>query len=333
MRRLLRVLLLFLGVVALLVLGVVGYAMVRWDRTFDAPYPSVRVSTDPRVIERGRYLAEGPAHCMDCHVSEAHDAELREGKLFPPSGGRSFVLPIGTFYSANITPDPETGIGGLSDEELARALRYGVRHDGRALMPFMPYQQISEEDLTAVLSYLRAQPPVHNAVPEHRLNILGKLVLAFVLKPEGPTGPVPDHMEPSPTAEYGKYLAYSVGECYGCHTLRDLRTGAFVGPPFGGGLEIEALGMPGVMVVSPNLTPDPETGRIAKWTEDAYVARMSTGIGPPGTHMSWSSFGRMTEDDHRAVYRFLRSVPPVHNDTGPSFHAVLRREERGSPDG
>ena len=86
--------------------------------------------------------------------------------------------------------DKETGIGNLTDQEIARALRYGVRHDGQAILDFMPFYDLSDEDLTAIISWLRTQPAVKNERPAHEYNFLGKMIKTFVIKPSG-DGEVP----------------------------------------------------------------------------------------------------------------------------------------------
>ena len=322
MRALKPVALACAGIFALAV-GVIFVAVqVLWTRTYVAPLPGIAASTDPKIIARGKYLAEGPAHCFGCHVDEPNDRELREGKLFPPSGGRPFHLPIGTLYTANITPDRETGLGRFDDATVARALRHGVRHDGRMVFPLMPFQNLSDDDLQAVISFLRSQPSVKNVVPEHAYNFLGKALLAFVMEPVGPNAPPPKSVVAGPTIEYGKYLAHSVANCVGCHTNRDLRSGAFVGPPFAGGFESPSTEDPGKVIVTPNITPDPKTGRLAALTEKLFVDRFKiAGAGPravPGSIMPWESYRRMEEDDLRAVYRYLNSLPPVENNTEPT---------------
>jgi mono/diheme cytochrome c family protein len=198
-------------------------------------------------------------------------------------------------------------------------LRYGVRHDGRAAIPFMNYHDLSDADLTALISFLRAQPPVAHAVPAHDINLLGKAVLAFVIKPIGPTGTPPSESPPvGATVARGAYLVGAVAECADCHTQRSMTDGHFTGPRLAGGSEMPAEGAPDLLLVAPNLTPDPETGRIATWTEAQFVARFRQGGLIPGTIMPWNAFARMTDDDLRAIYRYLRTVPAVRQETGPS---------------
>jgi len=298
--------------VGALVAGLALVVTVLSLRRYQASLPALHASQDPALIERGRYLAFGPAHCVTCHGAPGATGEV------PLSGGMAFDLPIGAFRTANLTPDVETGIGGSSDGELARVLRHGVSRDGRALMPFMPFADLSDEDLVAVLSYLRSRPPVKNQVRQHEVNLLGRAVEALLIRPAGPTAPVPARVAAGPTVEYGRYLVNAVGNCAGCHTERDEVTGAFVGAPLAGGLHIDSHTHPGIQFVTPNLTPDPTTGRLAGWTEELFIARFRLARGAEGTPMPWGQYATMTDDDLRAIFRYLGSLPPVKHDTGPS---------------
>lgn len=302
------------GLVALLVVAT-AVTLVREHRTWDAPMPALVASKDPAVIARGRYLVKGPAHCEGCHAPEGAAATDGDVALV---GGVDFKLPLGIIRSRNLTSDRETGLGAVSDGAIARALRYGVDRDGHALAPFMPFADLSDDDVVAILSYLRAQPAVRNEVVRRELNPLGHVVAAFLLKPPGPTKPIAATAPEGPSLERGRYLAESVGNCAGCHTARDLRTGAFTGPRFAGGMTFTSKTDAKVTLVSPNLTPDATTGRLATWNEEVFVARFKTGRGAEGTHMPWEAFARMTDDDLRSLWRFLSALPPVQHDTGPT---------------
>ncbi len=308
---------------ALLLTGAAGVTLARERRSHDAPYPQLSVSKDPKIIERGRYLASGPAHCADCHGDPSRRAELNQGLDVPLSGGFAFVLPVGTFHVPNITPDAETGIGRYSDQQLARILRYGVHADGHAALPFMPFADLSDEDLVALLSFLRAQAPVRHQVPKHEPNALGHVLLAFVLEPRGPSQPPRAHVQAGPTPQYGRYLANSVANCVGCHTKVDLRTGQFAGPRFGGGAEHESLSEPGQRFITPNLTPDPRWGWIASWSEDAFVQRLRAGRVYPGSPMPWQAYQRMSEDDLRAIYRYLKTLPAAQGGPDPKVREAV----------
>src|SRR3954467_4220366 len=118
---------LFLSVVLVVFITVI-YA--RKDRTFEAPFPDIHASKDSAVIARGKYLVYGPAHCAECHAPMSAIPRIEKGEEVPLSGGMDFHIPVGVVHAPNITPDEETGIGKLKDPEIARSLRWGVRHDG-----------------------------------------------------------------------------------------------------------------------------------------------------------------------------------------------------------
>jgi mono/diheme cytochrome c family protein len=308
-----------LGIAIALAVIVIGFFVVvnvRWDRTFEAPYPQISATTDSAVIARGRYLAYGPAHCAACHVPPADSAALAAGQQPPLAGGYVFDIPPGKFHVPNLTPDSATGIGRRSDGELARMLRHNVRADGRSAVPFMEAQNASDEDLTALISFLRSQPPVRHDVPDHELTLLGKVVMSFVIEPIGPRGTPPATTPTEVGVERGQYMANGLASCVGCHTERSMVTGAFTGPAFAGGTVMEDD--PTQNFVTPNLTPDSATGRITSWDEDQFVARFKAPGAYPTSPMPWSFFTRTSEADVRSIFRYLRSLPPVRNETGPS---------------
>ncbi len=304
------------GLILLAVVSLSVVVMLRQNRTFDVPMPTLRASTDPAVIERGRYLAEGPAHCFDCHVDSRRMDAYRRGETVLPAGGYEISIPPGVFRAANITSDRATGIAGLSDGQIVRALRLGVRRDGRALMPFMAFQHLADDDMVAILSYIRSLPPVAHAVSASTYSILGRALFALLIRPEGPTRPVPRHVDAGPTVSNGDYIANNVANCRGCHTNRDMRTGEFIGPPFGGGVHFPSEVDRSMEFVVPNITRH-ATGRLGArfTTEDSFVARLRAGVGPTGTPMPWRSYSRMSDDDLRALYRYLQTVSPVDNRT------------------
>jgi mono/diheme cytochrome c family protein len=213
--------------VGLVVLTLLTTIQLRWDRTFEAPVTNLRASTDPAAIERGRYLAYGPSHCADYHSPPADHKKLKAGEQPPLAGGLEMVIPPGKFRVPNITPDPETGIGRRSDEQLARMIRYGVRHDGRASVPFMGFQNLADDDVVALLSFLRSQPAVRHEVPEHELTFMGRAIMAFLIKPTGPAATPPSHSPANLSIETGEYLARSAAGCVACHTERSMVDGSY----------------------------------------------------------------------------------------------------------
>lgn len=292
------------GVILLiLVSGLTATVMSRQNLKYERPYPVVKASTDSAIILKGKNIVFGAGHCADCHSNSNTDSLLSLGIEPALSGGHTFDLPIGKIYTKNITPDVVTGIGRYTDAEIARALRYGVHPDGTVVYDFMPYHHTSDEDLIAIISYLRAQKPVRNEVPQHSLNVLGKTVKALLIQPQGPTEDIPVSAKPDTTAGYGKYMANSLANCQGCHTERDMMTGAFVGEPYGGGGNIEGF-------ITPNLTTD-SSSRIFGWSEKNFVERFRMGRLVPGSPMPWNSFKRMSDVELKAIFKYLQTLKPV----------------------
>lgn len=319
--------LLIVGAVLLIVVAAGAvFVASRQNLRFDPPYPNVTASTDSAIVERGRYIVRDVAPCAACHGDPAQRAAYKTGADVPLSGGFVFDIPPGQFYTRNLTPDAETGLGKVSDGAIARALRYGVGHDGRALLPFMEMQGLSDDDLVAVVSYLRTQAPVRNPVPPHHFTLLGRVVKATALAhPVGPPATPLTHSPRGASVETGRYLVESVALCWACHTERSQMTGALTGPRFGGTTGFTESDDPAHTWSPPNITGDPETGRLGKLTEDQFVARFRQGRLIPGSPMPWQAFSRLAEDDLRAIYRYLRTVPPVRRDNGPVVVDVAKR--------
>lgn len=308
------------GAVILLLIAGGATVQLRSDRTFDdVPMPAIEASDDSAVIARGRYLTYGPAHCAYCHLPQDRWDDLAAGERPPLIGGFTLHTGFGSVPAPNLTPDPETGIGRYGDGRLARMLRHNIRPDGRAGAPFMEFQMMSDADLRAILSFLRSQPPVRNAVPERELNFLGKALFAFAFGPmPPPEEPPAEAPPPGRTLERGEYLANNVAQCFACHTERNVQTGEYIGPRFAGGFRMPINGNPDSVVVSPNITPAPETGVITGWTADRFVQRFKAlGKVVPQSDMPWSAFAQMSDDDLRAIFDYLMSLEPVENETGP----------------
>jgi mono/diheme cytochrome c family protein len=320
-----KLLLVIGGALVLLLVGGSIFVASRQNLKFAAPSPGVAASTDSAVVERGRYVVRVLAPCAACHGDPSQRVAYASGTDVPLSGGFVFDIPPGKFYARNLTPDAETGLGSVSDDAIARALRHGVGHDGRALLPFMEMQGLSDDDLQAVVSYLRTQPPVRSPVPMHQYTTLGKIIRATVLaKPVGPAAPPPSRAPRGASVETGRYLVESVSLCWSCHTERSQMTGALTGPRYGGTTGFTEADDTLHTWSPPNITSDPETGRLGKMSEEQFVARFRQGRVIPGSPMPWQAFSRIAEDDLRAMYRYLMSVPPVKNDVGPAVVDVTK---------
>jgi len=313
-----------LGVAGALVAALVGFAAyvaARQNLRFEHEVPNLAASTEPVVLSRGEYVVRRLASCGLCHGDPRRlkDSLLGDASV-PFSGGRTWAIPPGAFRAYNITSDRETGIGAVSDQKLVRALRYGIGREGRALLPFMEMQGLADDDLVAVISYLRTLPPVRNAVAPHELSVLGKVVKATLLaNPVGPKSPPPKIAPRGATVENGRYLVESVANCWACHTERSMKTGEMVGPHLGGGHLEDELEPTKRAWNAPNLTSDPKTGRAGQLTEEQFVTRMRAGRVYAASPMPWNNFARLDEDDLRAIYRYLRTVPKVQREAGPAL--------------
>jgi mono/diheme cytochrome c family protein len=227
------------------------------------------------------------------------------------AGGNQFEGPFGVVYAANITPHPETGIGNWTDQQVADAIRLGVRADGRQLAPAMPYRRfsaLSDQDVMNLVAYLRSQEPVENAVPAAEL--------AEEIPPFTPEVAPPAESPTDPVAR-GEFLVTLVN-CGNCHTPRNDDGSMDMTRFLAGGL------VPGTEdEVAPNLTPDEETG-LASWTEQDIANLLRTGIKPDGEEVGGAmaqqierAFHFFTEEDALAISAFLKSLPPV-SGTAPA---------------
>jgi mono/diheme cytochrome c family protein len=307
-----------LGIVILVSVAFTIYALVGYRKAWNFPLPATHAVADTAVIARGRYLVNGPMHCADCHAPDSVRSRLFHGEEVPLTGGTGEKTFLGTWGAPNLTPDSATGLGRVSDGQLARMLRNGINRENHIGLPFMDnYADLSESDLMAVLSYLRALPPTPGSPPSPQVNLLGKITLAYFIKPYGPKAPPSDSFPPEVSAQYGAYLANTACGCRSCHTARNLKTGEYLSPFFAGGLAFHSRLRPGYVYVSPNLTPDTATGHIAAWSEEKFLHRFREGLLIADDPMPWGSYVRMDENDIRALYRYFRSLNPVHQANGP----------------
>lgn len=262
-------------------------------------------------VARGEYLVNSVMACMACHTvlgKESHMPELDKlgagGRLF----GKEEGLP-GNIYSSNITPDPETGLGNWTDDEILRAMREGISKNGQALFPMMPYlayHEMGDEDAHAVVAYLRTIKPVKNKVPARELDFpLGMLVNTM---PKPLSKPVQAPGMEDPVAR-GRYIL-SMASCTDCHTPRkgpDLDMERWLA---GGGEFPEN----GKKIKIPNLTPDKETG-LGNWTDEQIEMAIRFGQRPDGRQlhpvMPWPYYNGMNDADMKALIAYLRSVKPV----------------------
>lgn len=321
MRLALKVIGVVLALVVVLVVAGLAWVESTYQRDFSGvEQPDIHAIQDPVVIARGEYVANALAHCPACHAADDYvrhrtlPADLRDLR----GGFAFFAGPFGMFHAANLTSDRDSGIGAMSDGELARAIRHGVDRNGH-FAAFMAFSvgQLSDEDMTALVSYLRTLPPKSNDVAPDQWGFFTKLhAHSFEPNMEPPIKHVPPG---GISLERGQYLANGPAGCHNCHSSRDANYGfAFVGARFAGNpvAQLDPVDIR-YEIVAPNLTPDPETGRTGQMNEHQFIARMHAGRVVAGSHMPWENYQRMTEDDMRSIYRYLHSLPGVKNDLGP----------------
>ena len=265
----------------------------RLDRRYDVRPAPVPVASGAAALERGQHVATIRG-CRDCHGTAL------EGKVFLDDPM------IGKFAASNLTRG-KGGVGAsYGDADWVRAIRHGVRRDGKPLM-VMPSEEffgLSDADLSALIAYVKSVPPVDNVLPASALSPLGRVITTVNRDVAILSAERIDHAAPRPaaptvgaTAEYGRYLASS---CIFCH-----------GASFSGG---RIPGVPPQWPPAPNLTPEPGAA-LARWPESGFAATLRTGVTPEGRqldnrYMPWKVVGQMTDDELKALWLYLRSLPP-----------------------
>ena len=277
----------------------------------DIPPPSdVVVELTEERIARGKYLVEGIAACSNCHTpgtyegntfTQDEEKHLAGGFLFEEDG-------FGTIYARNITQDVQTGIGGWTDGEIIRAIREGVSKDGSVLisvMPYPAYKDISDNDVMAIVAYLRTIKPVSNKVAKTSLAFPLNILWPIIGDPNPAVRDIPDPPTGDPV-EQGKYLV-ALGDCVWCHTPAK-RFEPDMSMLMAGGKELKG---PWGTSYSANLTPDPETGLTETDDEIVDILRYGTTYPPMSYFAPYHK--RTREEDLRAVIAYLRTLPPIVN--------------------
>jgi mono/diheme cytochrome c family protein len=310
-----RLLKIALGIVVVLVL-VVGGTLAYIDRAGIPTYPpghvELKVDVTPERVERGGRTVQ--LLCATCHLDNS--TGTLAGKPMPDVPAQ-----FGWAHSANITRDPETGIGTWTDGELAYLLRTGVRRDGRYIPPWMvKLPNMADEDLKDVIAFLRSDDPLVRPVkvkrPPSRPSLFTKILSRVAFKPV-PYPPaaiaVPD---PTDKVAQGRYLVQARALCFPCHSADFASLDELV-PERSKGYLGGGNAMPDVngrIVKTANITPDPETG-IGRWSEDDFVHLLRTGVRPDHSVIVYPMmpFPELHDDEARAIYAYLRTVPPIKN--------------------
>jgi len=267
----------------------------------------------PADLERGRGVFEATGGCT-CHTNYPG-----EGESAPElAGGRALETPFGIFYSTNITPDEETGLGLWDDEDFIRAMREGLSPKGEHYFPVFPYPSfagLKDQDLIDMKAYLDSRPAIKRAnkppgAPfpfSWRLTLLGWKFMNF--------DPGPVAIDDSKSAEWnrGNYLVSAAAHCGECHSPRTLT----------GGLD-RSLWLAGSKdgpegELAPNITPDKKTG-IGTWSRNDLVWYLDTGIKPDGddtqglmSEVIEYGYSKMKAEDLRAIAVYLMEIKGIEN--------------------
>lgn len=280
-----------------LVAGVVLYLIgnARINKTYEFPPSGITIPTDAESIAYGKHRAE--TLCEGCHGKDLSGME----NWF--SAG-----PLGTVDSANLTSG-EGGFGqeAASDEDYVNAIRHGVDPEGKPI--FMPAvvagSYLSDKDLGAIIAYVKSVPPVDHKLDGQKFTPLAKIMLAVGVIEKLPVETVSHKTQvtapvPAVSVEYGEYLV-NTHDCRVCH-----------GPQLNGG----PFPDPTITLISPNLTPG---GELGFWTEEEFVETIRTGVTPSGhkfnEHMPWEQFKLLTDDEIKAIFVYLQSIPKLEQYT------------------
>ncbi len=297
-------------------------------------------------VARGRYLAHGVCECFECH------SPLENNDLVQPIasklGAGDILNKKERHVAPNITPDPDTGAGRWTDDQMIRAIREGIGHDGRRLSLVMPYWKLSiltDDDVRSIVAYLRTLPPIRNSLPHW-------IPTRDTEPPPEPPRPPATNADLATPLGRGEYLVHLAG-CVHCHTARPLLGTEWERRKdleFGGGRRFETTRyfdeletdpgfasppakMPGPksFVTSPNLTTDPSG--IPYYDENVFIQTIRTGkvagVRPLTRAMLWFEFRKLTDEDLKAIFLYLRSRPPVRhrvsNTDPPTYCPVCGR--------
>ncbi len=264
-------------------------------------------------IDRGRYLAMELSLCWECHTPFGPTG-LDTSRLF--AGGREFIP--GVLSTPNLTPDPETGIGNYTDQQIFKAITQGIGHydddspEGEPLFAIMPYYQFANmtpADVMSIIAFLRkGVEPIVNEVPERA---------PFIIPPQ-PSKLLDYSSLPGDDDDPGKYLTSAAGVCIECHTQR-LEGGdpGALNPDlyFAGG---EEFPVPGLSVRSANITSHSDTG-IGNWSREEVVTALRKGQNSEGIPLCppMPQFRGLTDGDVNDIVNFIRNLPPIDNFVEP----------------
>jgi mono/diheme cytochrome c family protein len=279
------------GLLALAVVVLAGMSIstqLRMNRTYDIQAEAVVIPTDAASIAVGKHWAD--IHCTNCHT-----ADLGGGSFFEEAA-------LGYVDAPNLT----SGAGGVgatnTDADWVRAIRHGVKADGKSvfIMPSNDFYYLSDADLGSIIAYVKTAPPVDRQIRPRTFTVMAKVLIAA-----GAFGNLlyaediqHDVRPPAPavgvTAEYGEYMVKTHG-CGACHG--ENLTGGKSGDP--------------AAIPAPDIT---RSGRLPAYTEESFINTLRSGVRPEGApldpeQMPWQFMGKMLDDELKAIWLYLNSLP------------------------
>ena len=311
MKKILKYVGIIIGIIVFVALCAALYIHITGIPSYEVQKIDFQLKSTSQSIERGKKLAI--LLCAHCHTNE------ETGKL---TGTHMTDAPpeFGFIYSQNITQDKEYGIGDWTVSELVYLLRTGIKKDGNYAPPWMAkLPNMADEDINAIVSFLKSDDPMvaaeHIPDVECRPSFLTKFLTRVAFKPFSMPAKRIEMPDTSNKVALGKYLAYNL-ECFSCHSA-DFKTNNYLEPElsvgyFAGGNK--PLNKEGKVIVTPNLTPDQETG-IGNWTEEKFVRVVKSGIkvGEPSLQYPMVPFANLTDKEASSIYTYLRTIPAIKN--------------------
>lgn len=309
MKKLLKILGIAIAVIAILLFTGFLFINFRGIPTYETQVVNHTVVSTPESIQRGKKLTS--ILCAGCHL------DPQTGKL---TGKHMLDGPpeFGEIHSLNITQDKIHGIGNWTDGEIIYLLRTGIRKNGAYAPPYMAkLPNMADSDVDAIISFLRSNDPMVTADPTPNVpskpSFLTKFLCTVAFKPF----PMPESPIPLPDTTnqiaLGKYLAQNL-DCYTCHSA-DFKSNNYLHPEksvgyFSGGNKM--LNEQGITMVTPNLTPDKETG-IGAWSEEKFIKALRFGIveGQEALRYPMLPYTQLTNKEAAAIYQYLQTIPPV----------------------
>jgi hypothetical protein len=298
-------------------------------------------------VQRGEYLVRHVGACGDCHTPINLVTGQPDNSRFLAGMPGTFQVPglgpdggPGIMGSKNLTPDMTTGLGAWTDAQIKKAFLDGVDRDGNALFPIMPYyvlHNMSDDDASAIVAYLRTVPPIDSTIPPKNF-----AYPAAAASPPVPASRIPNPVLPVTDPAYasamrGKYLAGNFGVCMECHTKHVQTPGAVpldLDKLFAGGQAFDAasIGLPSSFPVrtifTENITPH-STG-IQGWTAAAVAKAIKDGIEkdglplcPPMPSGPNQAFNGITDRDALDIGNYITHLPPIDNTVALVCHDAI----------